>query len=339
MDQIFIPKQDYKILVRCFTYNQSKYIEDALNGFVMQKTNFPFVCVIMDDCSTDGEQNVIKKWMERECDMEHACSVDDNIAHIVVAPHNTNINCTFSFYYLKRNLYKEKNKKDIYLSPWRERCEYEALCEGDDYWTDPLKLKRQVEFLDANDSYSATAENGIVLNEINGTQYLFSDEDDRDWTIREMIIKRRFPTAGVVFRKKCMEGLNEECKYKFDSMLWCYLGKRGKFHYSKVVSNVYRRGPGITETTPKIEWAKQVELWYLEFKRLYCPEYISLKEINGCILRDYYNAIMDKSTSFLSNDMCCCLKKIYQYDGPSAVLGVIAKKTKLNIVSILKTNS
>ena len=51
-----IDKLNFDLIHR---YNQSKYIEDALNGFIMQKTNFPFVCVIIDDASTDGEQDVI----------------------------------------------------------------------------------------------------------------------------------------------------------------------------------------------------------------------------------------------------------------------------------------
>ena len=53
------PKQEYKVLVRCFTFNHSKYIEDTLNSFAMQQTNFPFVCLVIDDASTDGEQEVI----------------------------------------------------------------------------------------------------------------------------------------------------------------------------------------------------------------------------------------------------------------------------------------
>lgn len=53
------PKQEYKVLVRCFIFNHSKYIEYTLNGFAMQQTNFPFVCLVIDDASTDGEQEVI----------------------------------------------------------------------------------------------------------------------------------------------------------------------------------------------------------------------------------------------------------------------------------------
>lgn len=72
MQQIYTHKINYKVQARCLTYNQAKYIEDALNGFAMQQTNFPFVCLVIDDCSTDGEQEVIKSWMNRECDMDKA---------------------------------------------------------------------------------------------------------------------------------------------------------------------------------------------------------------------------------------------------------------------------
>ena len=53
-----------EVVVRCITFNHAPYIQEALNGFTMQKTTFPFVCTIIDDASTDGEQDVIKKYLE-----------------------------------------------------------------------------------------------------------------------------------------------------------------------------------------------------------------------------------------------------------------------------------
>lgn len=148
------PKQEYKVLVRCFTYNQSKYIEDALNGFAMQQTNFPFVCLVMDDASTDGEQDVIKSWMECECDMNKAEFIDIPTSHVVIVPHKSNLSCTFAFYLLKQNLYGTGDKKMNHVYPWRKMCEYEALCEGDDYWIDPLKLQKQVDFMESHPEHS-----------------------------------------------------------------------------------------------------------------------------------------------------------------------------------------
>ena len=54
------PKDFYKVYVRSITYNQSQYIEDCLNGVAMQKTDFPFVHHVIDDCCIDGELDFIK---------------------------------------------------------------------------------------------------------------------------------------------------------------------------------------------------------------------------------------------------------------------------------------
>lgn len=62
-------KISYKVSVRCMTYNQSQYIQDTLNGFCMQQTNFPYVCTIVDDASTDGEQDIIKGYFENNFDI------------------------------------------------------------------------------------------------------------------------------------------------------------------------------------------------------------------------------------------------------------------------------
>lgn len=164
MEQIYTPKQDYKVLVRCFTYNQSKYIEDALSGFAMQQTDFPFVCLVMDDCSTDGEQEFIKTWMERECDMEKAEYIDLELSNVILVPHKSNLSCDFAFYFLKQNLYGTGEKKMKHVTPWREHCEYEAMCEGDDYWIHFGKLQMQVSFLDSHLDY------GLVHTDFNLTK-------------------------------------------------------------------------------------------------------------------------------------------------------------------------
>ena len=128
MEQYPLPDKDYMVLIRCFTYNHEAYIEDALKGFVMQKTNFPFVAVVVDDASTDRTADIIRKY-EKE--------YPDIIKGV----------------YLKENHYSQKKKKAPYIQPWRDRCKYEAICEGDDYWIDPLKLQKQVDFLERNNDY------------------------------------------------------------------------------------------------------------------------------------------------------------------------------------------
>lgn len=206
MEQIYTPIQDYKVLVNCMTYNQSKYIEDALNGFAMQKTNFSFVCLVMDDCSIDGEQDVIKAWMERECDMSNAEYAEIEKSYITIVPHKSNKQCTFAFYFLKQNMYKEKAQKLEMVNPWRQHCEYEALCEGDDYWIDTLKLQHQCSFLDTHSDYSMCFHKAVILDYIGkGTSLKTYLVEDRDYNPTELFENWIVPTDSLFYR---IESLN-----------------------------------------------------------------------------------------------------------------------------------
>ena len=145
----------YKVCCRCFTFNQAKYITDAMNGFTMQQTSFPFVCTIVDDASTDGEQEVIRKYVEENFDFSDgsvAFIKETDYAHIAYAQHKTNKNCYFAVLYLKENHYYQHKPKMGYLSEWRDMCEYEAVCEGDDYWIDATKLEKQISALENDKS-------------------------------------------------------------------------------------------------------------------------------------------------------------------------------------------
>ena len=174
----------YKVCVWCNTYNQASYIKDTMDGFCMQQTNFPFVCMIMDDASTDGEPEVIKQYLKdhfeapeapqpapqppkggepTECEATPplggwgasgasgagACKETDDY-HLILARHKENKNCYFAVYLLKYNHYSIKKKRLKYYQEVATEIDYVALCEGDDYWTDAHKLQKQADALDAN---------------------------------------------------------------------------------------------------------------------------------------------------------------------------------------------
>lgn len=146
----------YMVWVSCMTFNQATYIEDAMNGFCMQETNFPFVCTIIDDASTDGEQEVIKNYLKAHFDLEDSTVVrnEDTVDYyLTFAQHKTNKNCYFAVLFLKYNHYSIKKPKAPYIE---ERCDtkYKSICEGDDYWIDPLKLQKQVDFMEAHPKHS-----------------------------------------------------------------------------------------------------------------------------------------------------------------------------------------
>ena len=102
------------VSIKCSTYNQSAYITDALNGFVMQQTDFPFVAVVIDDASTDGEQEVIKAYVNEHFNHSEEAGYkqwETEDAYWTFARHKKNGNCYFVAVYLKRNLFKDLGKK------------------------------------------------------------------------------------------------------------------------------------------------------------------------------------------------------------------------------------
>ena len=175
---------NYKVFVDCKTYNQSIYIKDTMNGFCMQKTEFPFVCAIIDDASTDGEPDCIQNYLESYFETQN----DDNYRYDetedyrrVFAQHKTNKNCYFLIVYLKYNHYRIKKSKESYISEWRGSSEYQAICEGDDYWIDPLKLQKQVAFMDTHLEHSMCFHATRFVNEKGKTE----DKGGYDFDIEE----------------------------------------------------------------------------------------------------------------------------------------------------------
>lgn len=145
---------DWMVCARCFTYNHAPYIEDAMNGFCMQKTSFPYVCVIVDDASIDGEQEIIKNYLDNHFELEDKNIVlhdetDDYI--LTFARHKTNLYCFFAVIFLKYNHYSIKKSKVPYFAQWYDKAKYVAMCEGDDYWIDPYKVQEEVNILERNE--------------------------------------------------------------------------------------------------------------------------------------------------------------------------------------------
>lgn len=256
MQQMYTPKQNYKVLVRCITYNQSKYIVDCLNGFAMQKTTFPFVCLIMDDCSTDGEIEVIKTWMEQECDISKAEYVDLELSTVILVPHRINEYCRFAFYLLKRNLYKEKNLKMYLVKPWRDHCEYEALCEGDDYWIHPQKLQKQVDIMDIDSECALTYTRVKVIN---GKSFekgtLATPVESLEHILTANPVVTLTAMIRINFLKEYYDEINPSNKgWKMgDYPIWLYMYIKHKVKYIEDIMGVYRIVQGSASHPKSIE--------------------------------------------------------------------------------------
>ena len=248
----------YKVCVRSYTYNHAQFIEDAMNGFVMQKTDFPFVATIVDDASTDNAQQVITDYFEKNFDTREpsiAFQEETDYGKVLFARHNANKNCFFAIVLLKENHYRQKKSKLPYISRWKEKAEYIALCEGDDYWTDPLKLQKQVCFLDAHSDYSLCCHRFKIYIENTGqwrddySTDVFSqypDSEGIDVTNSENFRYRFTQTLTLCYRAAVLERIVFP-PYKTglrDFNLHYHLLKEGKGYCFSEYMGVYRRNSG-----------------------------------------------------------------------------------------------
>ncbi len=165
------------VSIICNTYNHEKYIAQAIEGFLMQKTNFPFEILIHDDASTDGTTSIVKQYEAKYPD--------------VIKP-----------IYQKVNQYSQGIKPRTFQFP-RAQGKYIALCEGDDYWTDPLKLQKQVDFLEENEEYVMCTHVAEEKNEILNKSHFFPNiSQNTDKSIQDYILNNLTATCSLVLKRQ-----------------------------------------------------------------------------------------------------------------------------------------
>lgn len=168
-----------KVSVTIITYNQSRFIRKAIDSALDQHTNFPYEILVGDDCSTDDTRAII-----REYEQQYPGKVIG-----VYQPHNLGqnglLNCLATL---------EKT-----------RGEYYAIMDGDDYWTDPHKLQKQVDYLDAHPSYSAVFNNALITYEDGSPSHLLNGPDMKPfYTLDDLIGEQEIwfmASSGILFRK------------------------------------------------------------------------------------------------------------------------------------------
>lgn len=228
------------VVTCCSTYNHAPYIVEAMNGFAMQETNFPVYYLITDDASTDGEPEVIKQYLADHFQTPYRTEETDDY-YLICAVHKTNPNCNFIVFFLKYNHYSIKKPKRPYQAEWRENTKYIAICEGDDYWTDPMKLQIQAEFLDTHSDYSAVATQSTVIYESGDKSHPFSKHIiDYDWERGSLVGYRPFHTATIMYRP-CAEIDNRPSVYSGDIAIMIILSQKGKVRLMSQCTSIYRK--------------------------------------------------------------------------------------------------
>lgn len=203
------------VSVCMITYNHEKYIAQAIEGVLMQKTNFPIELIIGEDCSKDNTRNICIEYQKK---YPHLIKLILNEQNIGIMPN------------FVQNLKACTGK-------------YIALCEGDDYWTDPLKLQKQVDFLENNREYILSVHNAKIINENGDSMGLFNTTLKKHLLdIYDIINSWIIPTASMVFRKESLI-IPEWINYipNGDLALQLILAGMGRINYADEVMNVYRK--------------------------------------------------------------------------------------------------
>ncbi len=177
-------KLDPKVLIFMVTYNHEKYIAQAIESVMIQKTSFDYLLVIGEDCSTDNTLKI-------------CINLKQNYPDKILLLNNT------------ENLGPMINALNVYKKCFSSSAKYVAMLEGDDYWCDENKLQKQVDFLDANKDHSICFHRVYELGrgELQKLSNLNSCLYEETYTIKDLAKENIIHTPSVVFRNGLVKEL------------------------------------------------------------------------------------------------------------------------------------
>ena len=255
------------VSVVTITYQHAPYIRQCLDGILMQETDFPYEIIIGEDGSTDGTREICIEYANRYPDKIRLFLRDRRLTQYVGEQGQT-IRFNGSF------------------SQAAARGKYIAICEGDDYWIDKLKLEKQVEVL-KNNRYVLCCTDFIVLSNNNMKKI----ENKRDeYTIRDIIKSDIVATLTVMFKREFLPEFDPElCMLWFgDWILWINICRNGKIYNLRDHTSVYRINPlSLTNST--------------NFKNRYADKLYMYKVLRKRFLPSYREAISTGESLVYSN--------------------------------------
>jgi|GEM_PF-274377 len=214
-----------KVSIICLLYNMKDYIAQSLDGMLMQKTDFPYEIIVHDDASTDGSTEILREYSEKYPDIIVPIFQVENQHSKKVA-----ITKTFIFPLI--------------------RGEYVCYCEGDDYWTDPLKLQKQYDFMSSHPDYSLCA---AKIRQINCSDPSVPDKfigsfETGEVTIEQILAQKdrqAFCTCSLFIRKNVFFARPEDFPGRGERVIILWLALNGKVWFINEEVGVYRRArPG-----------------------------------------------------------------------------------------------
>jgi len=306
MNNTFVPL----VCVECITFNHSAYVRETLDGFSKQETSFPFVCTIIDDASTDNEQDVINGYLSDFFDfsaggLSYRRETDDY--QFVFAQHKKNVHCFFAVYLLKYNHNSIGKNKLPYTEEWLSKAKYLAFCEGDDYWIDPLKLQKQVDFLERNEDYGLVHTN-LYSNTDGKITKSFKKSKTRNY--EEVLLNTEIGTLTVLMRSSIFMDYLTEIKPSErgwfvigDAPIWKYAAYRSKVILLEDITSMYRFHASSISHSGNFENKAKIVKTAHDIK-CYYNKYYSPKE-----RFEYLQKSIDKSYFQSYLEVCACFGK------------------------------
>lgn len=166
--------EEMMVSISCLTFNHEQYIAQAIEGFLMQKTTFKFEALIGEDCSTDGTRKIVEEYQKKY----------PEIIKLVTSEHNVGLKNNFD-----RIALQAKGK-------------YMAMCEGDDFWTDPYKLQKQIDFMETHPEYIICCHYSEIIDEHGKSLYVNPNPVSLEFSYEDILQgnKDETFTATLIYR-------------------------------------------------------------------------------------------------------------------------------------------
>lgn len=287
------------LAIKCLAYNHEPYIRQCLDGFVMQKTDFPFIAIVHDDASTDKTADIIREYAEKYPDIIKPIFESEN-------------------QYSKRN----GSIRRIINNAIPLSVKYIALCEGDDYWIDPYKIQKQVDVMNANPNIvlSHTAfqydKNNKVCDSQNEIQRI--KQTSRDDLLYNILKNNtyRIQTCTTVLRKdayyKSCKNLSQQPNFMMgDTPLWVNILQLGEIHFLEDITSGYRINNTSVTRPHNLRSRLRFVLSSCDM-RLYYSKYLNLPRYQQKYFEQIYRkAFLDYIAFDPQYDKCMNYEKIH----------------------------
>ncbi|WP_344714954.1 glycosyltransferase family 2 protein [Winogradskyella damuponensis] len=245
-----------KVSVCMITYGHENYIQQAIESVLKQDCDFDFEIVLSNDCSPDSTDSIIVDFINE----------NKLVGKIKYFSQKENIGITPNFVFAV------------------QQCsgEYIAVLDGDDYWTDPLKLQKQVDFLEAHNDFSGIATNSLVKYEGSTKEHLFKSKLKSKLQTNDLLESRHFHTATFMFRKAVFKNDFPKKVLSADRTLFLLVSCFGSIKLLEDVTAVYRKNEGgisrqVTSKQMKLDYviAKYIKNYNTDFNIYKLKSFIS----------------------------------------------------------------